>query len=235
MSSSEPLLHFGLGIHEKIDSLLVVWPDGRMELNHDIQTNQKLILDQKNARQGPGLIASLHPKGILLKEITDSLGLNWKHQEDGYIDFIREAFIPHMQSTMGPHLAVADVNGDGMEDFFVGGGKLQSGELFIQTTDGKFKSGNNNPFKLDSASEDVDAIFFDADGDKDMDLYVCSGGYEYPDGAALNNDRLYLNDGKGNFTRSTGLPAMASSKSCVTVAQFFQILWNYTGILPLDQ
>jgi len=218
MSSSDLVAHFGMGNHEKADSVIVIWPDGKSQVLTGVKTNQKISVQQKDAGTGSDWLMPLRETHVMFRNVTDSVGINWKHREDNYIDFTRQAFIPHMQSTMGPHIAVADVNGDGLDDFFVCGGKMQAGELFIQQSNGKFIPGHQPAFAADSAAEDVDAIFFDADNDKDMDLYVCSGGYEYPDGSPFLNDRLYINDGKGNFVRSAGLPSIPSSKSCVTAA-----------------
>jgi len=218
MSSSDLVAHFGLGTHANADSLMIIWPDGKSQVLTNVKANQKIVVHQKDAGANGDLLNPLRKTQVLFANVTDSVGISWRHMEDNYIDFNRQAFIPHMQSTMGPHVAVADVNGDGLDDFFVGGGKMQPGRLFIQQANGKFLPGNQLPFAADSASEDVDVLFFDADNDKDMDLYVCVGGYEYPDGSPFLNDRLYINDGKGNFVKSAGLPSTPFSKSCVTAA-----------------
>jgi hypothetical protein len=129
--------------------------------------------------------------------------------------------MPKMLSTEGPYMAVADVNGDGLEDAFIGGAKEQAGQLLIQQRDGRFVSTNAQLFEQDKVSEDLGAVFFDADGDNDPDLYVVSGGSEFSDMAPALQDRLYLNDGRGNFRKAVGhLPADNTSGSRVAAADF---------------
>ena len=161
-----------------------------------------------------------HPRimqTILFVDITDSIDLPFSHRENNFNDFNVQALIPGKVSTQGPKLAVADVNNDGLDDFYVCGAKRQTGKLFIQTMNGKFSSVNETLFAADSASEDVNAIFFDADGDNDQDLYVVSGGNE-TETATSNADRLYINDGKGAFTKSGRLPEINGNKSVAVAA-----------------
>jgi hypothetical protein len=139
----------------------------------------------------------------------------YQHQENVYFDFNRELLIPFKVSIEGPKIAVGDVNGDGLEDVYVGGAKYQAGQLLLQKGAG-FVISNQPVFKADSLYEDVDALFFDADGDKDLDLYVVTGGNEFYDQMPEQFDRLYTNDGKGNFTRAmNALPPMYDNKSVV--------------------
>ncbi|MES2775509.1 MAG: FG-GAP-like repeat-containing protein [Bacteroidota bacterium] len=228
MSSSEPMLHFGLGKINKIDSLVIVWVDGNAETINNVVVNSTLNMKQLKGQAqkkvdflnyfrmlmaGPGQRVS-EEQNDLYKDF--SFEIAWKHKENlSYNDFARNPFIPHQLSTFGPKVAVADVNGDGLDDFYVGGAKAQPGALFIQTGDAKFVLSNQPGISADSISEDVDAVFFDADGDKDQDLYVSSGGNEFYGEAPQLADRLYLNDGKGNFVKSQGLPALYENKSCV--------------------
>ncbi len=148
-------------------------------------------------------------------------GIDFQHQENlDFIDFKREALLPHELSKEGPSLAVGDVNADGKEDVFIGGAAGSSGVLYVQGN-GDFKKSNSQPWNLDSPQEDVDAVFFDADGDKDQDLYIVSGGGKYAANAAQYQDRLYLNDGKGNFSKATNaLPTLTTSGSAVAVADY---------------
>jgi enediyne biosynthesis protein E4 len=217
-SSVEPKLHFGLGNSQKIDSLLVVWPNQTYQLVRDVKANQLLMLDQKDASGHFDHNRFFPPPAPVLKEITDKLNINWQHKEDNFVDFNQQPLIPHMLSTEGPRIAVADVNHDGLDDFYVCGAKGQPGALFIQTKDGGFKASVQPAFAADAACEDVDAIFLDVNHDGYPDLYVVSGGNELPDGSPALADRLYINDGKGNFKRSNDIPSIKVNKSAVAVA-----------------
>ncbi len=157
----------------------------------------------------------------LFTDVTDKTGLNFTHKENDFIDFKAEPLLPYQLSKQGPALAKADVNSDGLEDIFFGGAIGQAGELYLQTKDGKFVPSTSQPWIADSSCEDVNAVFFDANKDGFMDLYVVSGGNEYDDGSPEYEDRLYMNDGKGNFTKAVNaLPEMLSSKCAVAVGDF---------------
>ena len=247
MSSSEPVLHYGLGLSGAADSLVVIWPDNTVLRIGRTPADQQLhlVYDRKkqdtitdyagfigrllSAPAATGVRAASAASGAPaasgssgLTDITAASGIHYKHEEDNsFIDFTRQWFIPHEISTLGPKIAVADVNGDGLEDFFVCGGKGQGGRLFLQRPDASFvESGDSAVFLRDRRCEDVDAIFFDANGDHFPDLYVASGGNESAGNAEELKDRLYLNDGKGHFTRSAGLPDLFENKSVVRVADF---------------
>lgn len=222
MSSVEPKLLFGLGNKLEIDSLFVIWPDGKAEIKVNTKANTTLTLKQSDANlSSEAVLQKIFPASApLFVDISATAGIDYKHEENNYLDFYRESLIPFQVSTEGPKLAVGDVNGDGLDDFYAGGAKWQAGNLFIQTKGGKFVSSNKAIFQTDSTYEDVDAIFFDADNDKDQDLYVVSGGNEFYGKMPELSDRLYLNDGKGNFTKSKGLPAMYDNKSCVRAVDF---------------
>lgn len=217
-SSSETVLHFGLDTVSTIDSVLVVWPGQTYQLLTNVKTNNHLQLQEKNAAGVFNYASFFPPKPKLFANITDSINLQWKHKENFYSDFNDQYLIPHALSTAGPKVAVGDVNGDGLDDIYVCGAKFQAGALFTQTKDGHFMPVSEPAFKLDSLNEDVDALFFDANNDGHPDLYVVSGGNEYMGHAPQLQDRLYINDGKGNFTRSAGLPAIFENKSVVCAA-----------------
>ncbi|MEN0054589.1 MAG: VCBS repeat-containing protein [Mucilaginibacter sp.] len=217
-SSVEPRLHFGLGKKQQIDSLLIVWPNQTYQVLKNVKANQQLTIDQQNAAGKFNYQQFFPAAKPLIKDITNSIHINWKHREDDFVDFNQQPLIPHMLSAEGPRMAVADVNHDGLEDLYVCGARNQPGALFIQTPSGDFKPSAQPAFVADSASEDVDAVFLDANHDGFPDLYVASGGGELSKGAPELADRLYMNDGKGNFSRSANIPVIRSNKSAVAVA-----------------
>ncbi|MFI5139721.1 MAG: VCBS repeat-containing protein, partial [Sphingobacteriales bacterium] len=217
-SSVEPKLHFGLGNSKTVDSLLVVWPDQTFQVMHNIAGDKLLTIDQKNAGGHFDHNSFFLQKTPIYKNITAQINLNWKHREDDFVDFNQQPLIPHMLSTEGPRIAVGDVNHDGLDDFYVCGAKGQPGALFIQAPDGSFKATVQPAFTADAVCEDVDAVFLDVNHDGFPDLYVASGGNEFPDGSAELADRLYINDGKGNFKKSTDIPQINVNKSAVAVA-----------------
>jgi hypothetical protein len=251
-SAVSPVLHVGLSKAAVVDSLVVLWPQNRKQVLRQVAVNQKLVLKFQDAapfteRPGfDGLEAEQREvpptaANAIFTDLTDSLPLDWTHREDDFNDFRVNPFIPHKVSTQGPKIATGDVNGDGLEDFYVCGAKLQAGALFIQAPQPpkgeQSRSAAAKVFFLPSplggragdggfsgegrgGADETDALFFDADGDKDLDLYVVSGGNEFYGLNEALKDRLYLNDGKGNFTRSATLPDLYENKSCVRAADF---------------
>jgi len=213
--------NFGLGKTNKIDSVVVVWNDGRKTILKNVQPNQQLTIRQSGAVVQPphSPLATHHS---LFTQSSTNYGLDFIHRENDFVDFDRDRLIFHMLSTQGPRIAKGDVNNDGLQDIYIGGAKDQPGALYIQTKTGSFIKSNEALLEKDAVSEDTDALFFDADGDGDEDLYVCSGGNEFsPNSTALIN-RLYINDGKGRFTKSPQvLPSyIFESTSCVRAADY---------------
>ncbi|MGE5942854.1 MAG: VCBS repeat-containing protein [Flavobacteriales bacterium] len=212
-SSVSPILNFGIGKEENIKRIEVVWGDGKVSVSENVKANQTVTFNKNKSESGVESINKL-PKNFSRID-PNALGIDFKHDENSFNDFSRQVLLPQKQSQQGPAFAVADVNNDGLEDVFLGGALGQSGELYIQKPDGKFINQSQAVFKNDKAHEDDGAHFFDADGDGDQDLYVASGGYELKENDPLLQDRLYMNDGKGNFTKSNKLPKILSSSKAV--------------------
>ena len=221
-SSVEPKLHFGLGNTRKLDSLLVVWPNQTYQVIRNVKPDQQLTIDQKNGANHFDYSKFFPTKAPMFTDITSQVNVKWQHQEDNFVDFNLQPLIPHMLSHEGPRMAVADVNRDGLDDFYVCGGRGQPGALFIQMADGTFKNSDQSIFINDAASEGVDAVFLDVNNDGNPDLYVVSGGSELPDGNAALADHLYVNDGKGHFKASSDIPSILLNKSAVAVADVNQ-------------
>ena len=215
--------NLGLGDISVLDSLVVGWPDGKFTVMKNVKTDQTLILQQKEGVYME-FIPSLSgkPATPLFKEIDNKQTLNFTHTEDEFNDFEREKLIFHMMSTEGPLMSRADINSDGLEDVFIGGARGQAGSIFLQNRSGNFTRANVPVLEEDKLSEDTGSEFFDADGDGDQDLYVASGGNGFPETSSALTDRLYLNDGKGRFSRSNQiLPAgKYENTSCVRAADY---------------
>lgn len=214
-SSVSPVLHFGLGAEAGIDSLQIVWQSGKQQKLTNVKSDQTLTLQEKNAVATYKL---QKPEAPIYHETKAPIPY---HNESNTInDFKRQPLLINPLSFAGPCLVKGDVNGDGLDDIYTGGGSGQPGAIYIQLKNGKFDKKISAPFESDKQSEDADAVFFDANGDGFKDLYVASGGYHnYMPNDALLQDRLYLNDGHGNLTRDIqAVPEMHVSKSCVRVA-----------------
>ena len=219
-SCSESIVHFGIGNKKKIDKITVNWGKDLVTVLKKVKTGNTIIVDKSSAKKLESTNTK-QEKNSLFNEIPDNLGIDFKHQENEYNDYLKESLLPHKMSTIGPGMAVADVNGDGLDDFYIGGAINQSGELFIQNSNGIFFKNINTSFNKDKVYEDVGASFIDIDNDGDQDLYVVSGGNEF--GAASNFylDRLYVNDGKGGFSRGLDrLPRIFESGSKVRPEDF---------------
>lgn len=206
-------LHFGLGNINVVDSLKIVWANNLTQTLYQVPGNQILVLNPEEAVEKHSWEPS-HKISPYFTALEDSLP--YDHIEDDYNDFKRQLLIPNMLSHQGPHLTQADINGDGLMDFYASGAKRQAGVLLVQQKDGTWIHSQQPELDQDFMNEDTDALFFDADNDGDLDLYVVSGGFAYLELDVLLQDRLYLNDGKGNFTRATDqLPAFWVSSSNV--------------------
>ncbi|MEI9806527.1 MAG: FG-GAP-like repeat-containing protein [Bacteroidota bacterium] len=220
-SSCEARLHFGLDTLGMIDSILVVWPGQKFQLLTNMAVNKELVIQKKDAA-GAFEYAAFFPKvKSAFEDITSQVSLHWKHKENDYLDYNIQYLIPHLESTRGPKIAVGDVNKDGLDDFYACGAKFQPGALMIQQQNGSFISSDTALFARDAICEDVDAVFFDANGDGFADLYVVGGGNEFPTNKYPVTDRLYLNNGKGNFTKAENFTEQVyENKSCIAVSDF---------------
>lgn len=213
-SSSDYALTFGLP--EGNDSLRVqvIWPDGKL--------SERMVIDkQVTMTYDPASKKRNDPLSLPMPLMQEVAKVQVRHREDDFNAFNRESLIPHMLSTEGPPLAVADINGDGLDDFFVGGAKGQPGSLYKQMADGKLVSMKSPALDKHALSEDTDASFFDADGDGDQDLIVVAGGQEEMKELNLLAPRLYLNDGKGNFSHSpSAFTSIFLHASCVKASDY---------------
>lgn len=215
LSSVSPTLHFGIGRAERADSLRIVWPDGRIQTIKNIAANQRISIHQKNALE----VQTAPPqKEPAFESVTSPIV--FEHRMAGNIDdFRRQPLMVNPKSFSGPALARGDVNGDGLEDVFVGGGIGQASALYLQRENGTFAAAAQSAFEADKRSDDIDAAFLDYNRDGHIDLYVAGGGYgHFEPGDPALQDRLYVNGGDGTFTRAEdSLPEMQTSTGAVAV------------------
>jgi hypothetical protein len=218
-SSVDLTLVFGLNGNTTIDSVVVIWPDDKKQTIRQPKADATLLLSYKNANQRSSFVDQNAIEPEFFSDVTSAAKLDYIHKENDFVDYNRDGLLKQMLSREGPALAVGDVNGDGLEDVFLGGAVNMPRSLYTQKSGGTFSLWKQ-PFLLDALyTEDVAATFFDADGDNDLDLYIATGGNEFTDNTALA-DRLYRNDGKGNFTWDKTLPRILENNSCVVAADF---------------
>ena len=217
-SSIAPELHFGLGKYEKA-TVKVIWPNGAISEMKDVLANQNIEIDILTANTSKEVIEA--PKMVFETMALDSMNVDFKHTENNYNDYFFEPLLPHQTSMLGPGVAVADVNADGLDDFYIGGALKQSGALYVQNAEGQFYKTNDDIWEADKDKEDMSALFFDVDNDGDSDLYVVSGGNEKSKELSKFQDRLYINDGKGRFSKSEdGLPTITTSGSRIVTGDY---------------
>ena len=217
-STQEDIIHFGLGKDSIIESLEILWPDGKYQRLINVKANKRILIYYRDAKKREiDFFNDTLTSRPILREITAETGINFFHKENDFEDFNFEPLLPHRFSQNGPKISSGDVDGNGLEDFWVGGPAMIAGKIFFQQINGTFEI-KDMP---DKGYEDQEGLFFDADNDKDLDLYVVSGGDEYNPLTATYQDRLYFNDGKGNFVRrENALPIEFSSGSCVKGCDF---------------
>jgi hypothetical protein len=216
-SSVSRVLHFGVGASSSIQTLKVDWPDGQTQTIAEVVPNQQITLDYKNS---VGMVVASIRENVTFQDATHKAGISYKHVENEFDDYKRESLLPHKMSQNGPGLSTGDINNDGLDDFYVGGAKNQSSALFVQQKDGSFNSVLESLWAKDKGHEDVASVFFDADKDGDLDLYVVSGGSEEKKGQYYQ-DRFYENLGDGEFLKAqAALPDFLNSGSCVKPGDF---------------
>ena len=221
MSSVDDRLHFGLGRATRVDSLEVLWPDGCYQVLRNVAADSELVVRHADAKE-KRRSAPPPTRNRPFELVDPARELAYAHQTATEIDYSVQPLLPYMLSRHGPAVAVGDVNGDGLDDVFVGGGNGVPAKLFLQRKDGTFvESSTGQPWVADKAYDDWGAVFFDANGDGLLDLYVASGGYQLSPSSPLLQDRLYLNRGGGKFVKDqAALPPMLASKEVVRVGDF---------------
>jgi hypothetical protein len=221
LSSIQMHPHFGLGDVSTIDSLVIKWPAGKKQVLKNVTTNQTINVNIANAIEKYSWVQPQLAENTLFKEVTDSLGIHYRHEEKDFIDFNIQKLLPHKFSEFGPALAAADLNGDGFEDMVIGGSVSHGATLLLQEKNGSFIQKPVLAGKTVKVSEDMGIVLFDADKDGDVDMYIASGGFEGKPISNAYQDKVYINDGNANFTiDSAALPKNTTSKSCVRAADY---------------
>jgi hypothetical protein len=219
-SSVDPIMHIGLGEDSMVQTLFIQWPQGNTTGLQNIKADTLLVINERDAPRTLQM-EEMPPAPLLFQDITSAIGIDFVHKQKSFVDFKIYPLLPYQLSKTGPAITKADVNGDGMEDVFIGAAAGANSQLYLQTKEGAFRLATNQPWNNNIDITNTDALFVDADNDQDMDLYMVSGGADY----ALNNknyqDRFFENDGRGNFTeRADAIPTETSSGSCVRTADF---------------
>ncbi|MFZ6011069.1 MAG: VCBS repeat-containing protein [Bacteroidota bacterium] len=217
--SVEPVITIGIGKSQTAKEIKILWPDNTESVVNHVPANQSIVVEQEKTKSAPD--ARQPPNLTSLHDASGISGIDFRHQENKFIDFKMQRLLFYQLSKLGGKLAKGDVNKDGNDDIFFGGASGQPGTLYFGNFDGTFYKANSQPWNEDAVAEDTDALFFDADNDGDEDIYIVSGGTEFIPGAPLYQDRIYANNGQGLFQKVThALPEETTSGSCVSAADF---------------
>ena len=222
LSTHQAIAHFGLGHVAQLDSVVIVWPTGKKQVMLHVAVDQRLRVSAEDAKTPYQWAKPVRATNALFKDVTDSVGIHYRHNEFDFIDFNVQQLLPHKLSEYSPALAVGDVNGDGLDDLVIGGNAHDPAQLFLQQKTGKFRQRSVLPDQvMTSDYKDEGLLLFDADGNGTLDLYITRGGYKQPLNDPAYQDKLYLNDGVGTFTEAVGaLPENHTSKLCVRAADY---------------
>lgn len=215
-STVDDRLNFGIGKNTTIDKVAVTWPDGTATEMSNVPADQTLKLTWEDANPAAG--SDLRASKTVFEEVDARQLIDFRHEENTFVDFDRDRLTYHMLSNEGPKLTTGDVNGDGLDDLYLGGAKDQAGSLYRATANGTYVKINVPAFETDKQSEDTDAVFLDVENDGDLDLFVTSGGNEFGVGSTQLVDRLYLNNGKGGFTKADS-PFLRTFRNSTSVAE----------------
>ncbi|MDH3652222.1 MAG: FG-GAP-like repeat-containing protein, partial [Saprospiraceae bacterium] len=218
-STSEMVAHFGLGKEKVVETLKVIWPDGKINVRENVAANQTLTINYSEA--GNATEEANEGSETILREGSGTTGLHYLHEENKFDDYQKQVLLPHKMSTLGPNLSVGDINQDGKSDLFIGGTAGIAGQLYVQSDNGTFSGVRQAALINDRLYEDMGSVFIDVDKDGDLDLYVVSGGNEFEAGSKSYQDRLYLNDGTGQLTSAPDkVPELTTSGGKVRACDF---------------
>lgn len=217
LSTNQNIAHFGLGKIRLLDSVVIRWPDGKKQVLQQVKTNQVITANIANAKEPYVWESPKTADKTLFTEVTKAKSINYVHNEKDFVDFNIQKLLPHKLSDYSPALAVADVDGNGLDDIVIGGNSFFPAQVFLQQQNGAFvQRGITQIQNMFSNTKDEGLLLFDANGDGKLDLYIARGGYQNAPGDPTYQDKLYINDGKGNFKLAEdALPANGTSKLCV--------------------